>query len=105
MDSSSGDGSDSSTNAIAWSDDEFDIMAVAMVLVVVNSNIAITNLIGRAKANHEQMIKNDAIAHNQHYRNEPRRPKALYCQHEVLHCILRDFLGIPGDLPDGLESR
>ena len=70
-------------------------MAVA-VLVVVNNNIAITNLL-IAKANHEQMI-NDVIAPNQHYRIEPRRPKALFCHHEALHCILRDYLGIPGDL-------
>ena len=93
--SDSTDGSsDSSSNAIEWSDDEFDMMAVA-VMVVVNNSIAITNLI--AEANHEQMI-NDVIAPNQHYRNEPSRPKALFCHHEALHCILRDYLGIPGDL-------
>ena len=72
MDSSSDDSSDSSSNAaIEWSYDEFDVMAVAVLVVVNNNNIAITNLI--AKANHEQMI-NDVIAPNQHYRNKPRRP-------------------------------
>ena len=104
MDSSSDDSSDStdgssdsSSNAIEWrsDDDEFDMMAVAM-LVVLNNNIAITNLIAK-QANHEQMI-NDVIAPNQHYRNKPRRPKALFYHHEALHCILRDYLGIPGDL-------
>jgi hypothetical protein len=51
-----------------------------------------------AEADHEQQMINDVIAPNQHYRNKPRRPKTLFCHHEALHCILRDYLGIPGDL-------
>jgi Plant transposon protein len=92
--SDSSSSSSSSSNAMEWSDDEFDMMAVA-VLVVVNNNIAITNSI--ANDHHQQMI-NDVIAPNQQYRNGPRRPKALFRHHEALHCIRRDYLGIPGDL-------
>jgi hypothetical protein len=41
---------------------------------------------------------NDVVAPNQDYRHGGRRPKALFCHHEALHCIRRDHFGIPGDL-------
>ena len=84
--------SSDSSNAIEWSDDNFDMMAVA-VLLLVNNNIAVENLI--AEANHTQLI-NDVVAPNQDYRHGRRRPKALFCHHEALHCIWMDYFGIPG---------
>ncbi len=92
--SSSDDSNDSSDCSSDSSDDDFDMMTVA-VLLLVNSNIAMANLI--AKAKHSQMI-NDVVAPNQDYRHGGRRPKALFCHHEALHCIGRDYFGIPGDL-------
>ena len=84
-------GSDDSSDS---SEEDFDMMTVT-VLLLVNNNIAMANLI--AKAKHSQMI-NDVVAPNQDYRHGGRRPKALFCHHEALHCIWRDYFGIPGDL-------
>ena len=91
----SDESSESSNATIEWSDDNFDMMAVVAVVLLVNYNNAMANLI--AEANHTQMI-NDVVAPNQDYRHGGRRPKALFRYHEALHCIRRDYFGIPGDL-------
>ena len=86
--SSSDDSNDSSDGSSDSSDDDFDMMTV-VVLLLVNNNIAMANLIAEAK--HSQMI-NDVVAPNQDYRHGGRRPKALFCHHEALHCIGWDYL-------------
>ena len=91
----SSEGSSDSSNAIEWSDDDLDMMAVAVLLLLNYSNIAMANLID--EANHTQMV-NEVVAPNQDYRHERRRPKAIFRHHEALHCIRRDYFGIPGDL-------
>jgi hypothetical protein len=78
-------GSDSSDNAFA--------MMTVTELLLVNNNIAMANLIAKAS----QMI-NDVVAPNRDYRHGGRRPKALFCHHEALHCIRRDYFGILGGL-------
>ena len=91
----SSDGSSDSSNAIDWIDDDFEMMAVVVFLLLVNNMAIMAYLI--AEENYTQMV-NEVVAPDQDNRHGGRKPKAIFRHHEAFHCIQRDYFGIPGDL-------